>query len=116
MESAERWGGAGRGVAPSAGRTLGRQVKRNPRADAHSGKAKEIIGATKVIKEWYLREDSDGGTSDLDAVGKIQTPVIKEKPKEEAGKFDGLLLKQPRLSVMPIPSCTWVRISKFDGF
>uniref|UniRef100_A0A5K1C969 EVE domain-containing protein n=2 Tax=Nymphaea colorata TaxID=210225 RepID=A0A5K1C969_9MAGN len=88
----------------------------------HSGgKARAVVGVTKVIKEWYLCEDNDGGAVDLEAVGEMQRPLtlkeIKEKAKEEEGNFDGLLLlKQPRLSVMPIPPRSWDRICELGGF
>ncbi|KAF3773218.1 hypothetical protein EJ110_NYTH53771 [Nymphaea thermarum] len=69
------------------------------KAMAHGGRRSR---SDQSIKEWYLRQDNDGGTVDMEG---------------EEGNFDGhLLLKQPHLSVMAVRSCAWDCICKLDGF
>ena len=71
----------------------------------HTGKFKEIVGIAKVIKEYYA-DPSDKTNSwvvvELEAEKQLNKPFKLEQIKKEKLLCDIPLLKQGRLSVMPI--------------
>ena len=77
----------------------------------HSGKMKEIVGISKVAKEHYPDPKDKTGTwvvVELIPVRKLKTPFTLEEIKKCARHANGMplqnipLLKQARLSVMPV--------------
>lgn len=76
----------------------------------HSVKEKRIVGIVEVCKEYYPdHTDPKGrfGMVDVKAVRPFQQPVSLEDIKAEPRLADLALLKQSRLSVMPIDSDAW---------
>lgn len=71
----------------------------------HSGVEKQVIGIAKVVKEWYpdpTIDDERWVVVDLVPVKKLNKPVTLAEIKVEE-KLKGLpLIKNSRLSVMPV--------------
>ncbi|CAL0310123.1 unnamed protein product [Lupinus luteus] len=77
----------------------------------HSGpKARRIVGVVKVIREWY--EEGKEGAVDVKAVGEMRRPVDLKEMKIINGF---ILLKQPRLSVVPVTENIWKQICDMGG-
>ena len=71
----------------------------------HSGKLKEIVGVSEVIKEYY--PDPSDKTDlwvvvELKPLKKLNKPVTLSQIKKEKALSGLPLLKQSRLSVMPV--------------
>ncbi|XP_050874593.1 uncharacterized protein LOC127076846 [Lathyrus oleraceus] len=78
----------------------------------HSGtKARRIVGVVTVVKEWYTDEEDDGAV-DVKAVGEMRRAVDLKEMKDLK---DFVLLKQPRLSVVPVPDLIWDCICDLGG-
>ena len=70
-----------------------------------SGKDKKIVGECKVVKEFYpdpTTEDKQWVVVDIEAVRALKNPVSLEVIKTYKILNDILLVKQQRLSVMPV--------------
>ena len=81
----------------------------------HSNVGKEIVGIVKVIKEAFI--DPTDKQKKFVAVKikfkeKFLSPVTLENIKKNKGLGDLALLKQSRLSVMPIDTKSWKIILK----
>ena len=81
----------------------------------HSNIGKEIVGIVKVIKEAFI--DPTDKKKKFVAVKvqfkeKLLTPVTLENIKKNKGLEDLALIKQSRLSVMPIDTKSWKIILK----
>ena len=84
----------------------------------HSVKEKKIIGIVKVTKEFY--PDPTDKTKKFVAVDvKIDKvlvrPVNLNQIKNNKRLFNLALVKQSRLSVMPIDKKSWILICKMGG-
>ena len=81
----------------------------------HSNIGKEIVGIVEVIKEYYL--DKTDGSGRFVAVTvkflkKLKKPVTLEEIKKNKELSHLSLIKQSRLSVMPIDSKSWKILNK----
>ena len=81
----------------------------------HSNIGKEIVGIVKVIKEAFI--DPTDKKKKFVAIKvqfkeKLLTPVTLENIKKNKGLGDLALIKQSRLSVMPIDTKSWKIILK----
>ena len=84
----------------------------------HSVKERSIVGIVKVVKEYYL--DPTDKTDrfvvvDVKAVKKLKNPVSLDQIKENNKLKDIALVKQSRLSVMPINKIEWEEIIKMSS-
>tara|TARA_Y100001970_G_C14035286_1_gene750761 strand:- start:456 stop:869 length:414 start_codon:yes stop_codon:yes gene_type:complete len=81
----------------------------------HSVKEKQIVGIVKVIKEHYP-DPSDNKNLfvmvDVKAIKTLKNPVNLEQIKKDRRLSHLSLIKQSRLSVMPIDSKSWSIIFK----
>lgn len=71
----------------------------------HTGASKEIVGIAKVSKEYYADPSDKTGTwvvVELIPVKKLRKPFTLEQIKKENILANMPLLKQSRLSVMPV--------------
>ena len=76
----------------------------------HSNIGKEIVGIVEVIKEYYLDKTDKSGRFVAVTVRfkeKLRTPVTLENIKMNKKLSHLSLIKQSRLSVMPIDSKSW---------
>ena len=84
----------------------------------HSNEGKEIVGVVEVTKEFYLDpNDPTGrfGMVDVAAVEKLPRPVTLAEIKADPKLANILLVRQSRLSVMPIPPADWRHIAALGG-
>lgn len=84
----------------------------------HSGKTREIVGIVKVVKEYYPdHTDKTGrfGMVDVEAVRTLDRPVTLAEIKAEPRLGEILLVRNSRLSVMPIDDASWKLILKMAG-
>ena len=71
----------------------------------HSNEGKEIVGVSEIIKEYYqdpTTDDERWVVVDLKPVKTLNNPVTLKQIKDEPRLEDIALIKQSRLSVMPI--------------
>jgi len=77
----------------------------------HSNEGKNVVGVAKVVKEFYqdpTTDDANWVVVDLAPVETLKNPVSLEQIKEEESLKDISLVRQGRLSVMPL------RAAEFD--
>lgn len=84
----------------------------------HSVNEKRIVGIVRVVKEYYPdHTDESGrfGMVDVEAVKPVERPVTLAQMKEDP-RLEGLaLLRQSRLSVVPVPDEHWKLICGLAG-
>ncbi len=76
----------------------------------HSNIGKEIVGIVKVIKEYYPDKTDQSGrfvAVTVKFLKKLKKPVKLEEIKKNKELSHLSLIKQSRLSVMPIDSKSW---------
>lgn len=76
----------------------------------HSVNEKRIVGIVEVVREYYLDpSDASGrfGMVDVKAVKPLAAPVTLQQIKQEPRLADLALIRQSRLSVMPVPEPAW---------
>tara|TARA_B100000965_G_C19205518_1_gene589279 strand:+ start:72 stop:482 length:411 start_codon:yes stop_codon:yes gene_type:complete len=83
----------------------------------HSVKERRIVGIVEVVKEYYT--DPTDKTKKFVAVNvkakqKIDNPISLEQIKTDKKLSHLALIKQSRLSVMPIDKNSWKRILKLS--
>ena len=81
----------------------------------HSNIGKEIVGVVEVIKEHYLDKTDKSGrfvAVTVKFVNKLNKPVKLEEIKKNKELSHLSLIKQSRLSVMPIDSKSWKILNK----
>ncbi|RWW61756.1 hypothetical protein BHE74_00031159 [Ensete ventricosum] len=88
----------------------------------HSGAAARcVVGVVEVVKPWYtIAAGGEDGAVDVRSLGEMRKPVelreIKAEAEADAEAMKGFaLLKQPRLSVVPVPEGIWERICEMGG-
>ena len=84
----------------------------------HSNEGKEIVGLTKVVKEYYQDPTDKTGrfvVVDVKAKKKLKNSVSLDKIKENNKLQDIALVKQSRLSVMPLKKTEWEIIIKMSN-
>ncbi|KAH9297344.1 hypothetical protein KI387_029026, partial [Taxus chinensis] len=84
----------------------------------HSGKSKQIVGIVKVVKEFYAEPSEPSGKYgmvDVEAVCLLENPVSLAQIKKEDECKDFTLIKQPRLSVVPVPHNVWQHLCHLGG-
>ncbi len=84
----------------------------------HSVNEKQIVGIVEVIKEYHPDPtDKAGkfGMVDVAAVEPLKTPVTLAQIKADEQLVELPLVKQSRLSVMPIDAASWKKICKLGG-
>ena len=84
----------------------------------HSNIGKEIVGIVEVIKEFYLDKTDQSGRFVAVTVkfkNKLLKPVTLEEIKKNKQLRHLALIKQSRLSVMPIDYKSWRIINKMSN-
>ena len=83
----------------------------------HSNIGKEIVGVVEVIKEHYLDKTDQSGrfvAVTVKFLDKLKKPVTLEEIKKNKELRHLSLIKQSRLSVMPIDSKSWKILNKMS--
>ena len=76
----------------------------------HSNIGKEIVGIVEVIKEYYLDKSDQSGrfvAVTVKFLKKLDKPITLENIKKNKQLSHLSLIKQSRLSIMPIDSKSW---------
>lgn len=84
----------------------------------HSGEERQIVGIVEVIKTYYpdpSDETGKFGMVDLKAVEALPKPVTLAEIKAEPKLKEFGLVRQGRLSVVPVEPAQWVLICKMAG-
>ena len=83
----------------------------------HSNIGKEIVGIVEVIKEAYLDKTDKSGrfvAVTVKFVEKLSKPITLESIKKSKELSHLALIRQSRLSVMPIDSKSWKILNKMS--
>ncbi len=83
----------------------------------HSVTERSIVGIVKVVKEYYPDPSDKTGrfvVVDVKATKKLKNPVSLDQIKENSKLQDIALVKQSRLSVMPLKKTEWDIIVKMS--
>ena len=83
----------------------------------HSNIGKEIVGVVEVIKEHYLDKTDQSGrfvAVTVKFLNKLKKPVTLDEIKKNKELQHLSLIKQSRLSVMPIDSKSWKILNKMS--
>ena len=98
-----------------------RAMRRGDRAlFYHSNTGKEIVGVVEVAREAY--PDPTDGTGrgwvcvDMRAVGPMPRPVTLAAIRAEPALADLALVRQSRLSVMPVERGHWAMLCRMGGW
>ena len=80
----------------------------------HSNEGKEIVGVVEIVREAYP-DPSDPAERfvmvDVASVAPVKTPVTLAKMKSEPDLADLALIRQSRLSVVPVSDSHWELIN-----
>ena len=83
----------------------------------HSNIGKEIVGVVEVIKEAYLDKTDKSGrfvAVTVKFIEKLSKPITLENIKKSKELSHLALIKQSRLSVMPVDSKSWKILNKMS--
>ena len=81
----------------------------------HSNIGKEIVGIVEVIREYYLDKTDQSGrfvAVNVKFIKKLKKPITLEEIKKNKELSHLSLIKQSRLSVMPVDSKSWNILNK----
>ena len=84
----------------------------------HSVTERSIVGIVKVVKEYYPDPTDKTGrfvVVDVKAMKKLKKPVSLDQIKKSSELQDIALVKQSRLSVMPLKKTEWDIIIKMSN-
>ena len=83
----------------------------------HSVSEKSVVGVLKVVKEYYPDPTDKTGkfvVVDVKSVNRLKRPVSLEEIKNNKKLQDISLIRQSRLSVMPLKKSEWNEIIKLS--
>ena len=84
----------------------------------HSNEGKNVVGIAKVVKEAYqdpTTDDTNWVVVDLSPVEPLKNPVSLEQIKAEESLKDISLIRQGRLSVMPLKAAEFDKILEMSA-
>src|ERR1700761_3185535 len=85
----------------------------------HSNTGKQIVGIVEVVREAYpdpTAENGDWVSVDMKAVRPLPKPVTLVDIKADPSLADLALVRQSRLSVMPISKSHWDKLCRMGGW
>ena len=85
----------------------------------HSNVGKEIVGVVEVVRAAYpdpTAEKGDWVAVDMRAVGPMPRPVTLAAIKADPDFAEFALVRQSRLSVMPVPPQLWKKLCRMGGW
>jgi predicted RNA-binding protein with PUA-like domain len=85
----------------------------------HSNTGKEVVGVLEVVREAYPDPTAEGGPwvcVDMRAIGPLKRPVTLARIKADPALEGIALVRQSRLSVMPLAPAHWARICELGGW
>lgn len=84
----------------------------------HSGEGPAVVGIAEIVKEAYPDPGDASGRFvmvDVKAVTAVKTPVTLAQIKADPKLADFALVRQGRLSVVPVADEEWQRICRMAG-
>jgi predicted RNA-binding protein with PUA-like domain len=84
----------------------------------HSGATKEIVGLAHVTSDPYQdpkRKDPKLAVVDIEVDRRLPRTVSLAAIKADPGFADLALVRQPRLSVIPVPEAQWKKLLTMAG-
>jgi predicted RNA-binding protein with PUA-like domain len=84
----------------------------------HSVNEKQVVGTLEVVKEYYPDPSDKSerfGMVDFKALKPLKTPVTLQQVRDDPRLEDLALVRQSRLSVMPIDAKSWKIICGLGG-
>ena len=82
----------------------------------HSGKAREIVGLVAIVRAFYPdAEDERSGLVDVRALRAVPRPVALAAIKADPHLHHLALVRQSRLSVMPVDPASWSILAGMAG-
>jgi predicted RNA-binding protein with PUA-like domain len=84
----------------------------------HSGATKEIVGLARVVSNPYpdpKKQDSKLVVVDVEAGRRLPRTVPLSSIKADPFFADLPLVRQPRLSVIPVPEAQWEKLMEMAG-
>lgn len=84
----------------------------------HSVNEKQVVGVVEVVKEHYPDPSDKSerfGMVDIKALCPVKRPVTLAQVKEEPALQDMALVRQSRLSVVPVNKAEWAVMCKMAG-
>ncbi|NHO32665.1 EVE domain-containing protein [Acetobacter fallax] len=85
----------------------------------HSNQGREIVGVVEIAREAYPDPTAENGSwvcVDVKAVGPMPRPVTLAEIKAESTLADLALVRQSRLSVVPVSSEHWKQLCQMGGW
>ena len=85
----------------------------------HSNVGRKIVGVVEVVRAAYpdpTAETGDWVAVDMRAVGPMPNPVPLAAIKADPDFADFALVRQSRLSVMPVPPQLWKKLCRMGGW
>ncbi len=85
----------------------------------HSNEGREIVGVVEVVRAAYpdpTAEKGDWVAVDVRAVGPMPRPVTLAAIKVDPDFAAFALVRQSRLSVMPVPPPLWKKLCRMGGW
>ncbi|MDO9711107.1 EVE domain-containing protein [Paracraurococcus lichenis] len=85
----------------------------------HSNEGREIVGIVEVAREAYPDPTDETGRwvcVDMKAVGPLPRPVTLAAIKADPDFADLALVRQSRLSVMPVGAAHWAKLCALGGW
>ncbi len=111
------------GVRNHMARNYLKAMKKGDRAFFyHSNIGKEVVGVVEVVREAYPDPTVEEGEKgewvcvDMKAVAPLKTPVTLAALKADARFAELALIRQSRLSVMPVSEEHWKLIAGMGGY
>jgi predicted RNA-binding protein with PUA-like domain len=84
----------------------------------HSGEQKSLIGLAEIVKEAYpdpKQKNAKLVVVEIKYVKRLKRPVSLAEVKVRKEFADFLLVRMPRLSVMPVTDAQWKSLMKLAG-
>ena len=84
----------------------------------HSNEGKEIVGIAEIVREAYPDPSDPSGKFvmvDIAPVMPVAQPVTLSQIKADPELAEFALVRQSRLSVVPVRAAEWVRLSRMAG-
>jgi predicted RNA-binding protein with PUA-like domain len=86
----------------------------------HSNTGREIVGVVEVVREAYPDPTAEPGSPwlavDMKTVGPLPKPVTLAAIKADPRFADLALVRQSRLSVMPVSAAHWAALCALGGW
>jgi predicted RNA-binding protein with PUA-like domain len=107
------------GVRNYAARNFLREMKKGDQAFFyHSNEGMEIVGITKIVKEWYqdpTTTEEAWVVVDVSPVKPLKKTVTLSQIKKEPALANMALIRLSRLSVQPVTEAEWNRVLEMAG-